>query len=218
MKYFVKAVENNEVFLKEINEEKAKELEQDGFKVYKEEDSKQEEKKEETKDNTKKDYSDIGSNLSDMIGKTVKDSLDLAGKTISGVFGDDSRNPKSKTAKLLKVLPFLDDEDVHDLVMGIINGDESLKDVNIVAIMPFLDDDDADMLFIRAIEDGNTSFTPEQIAPFVSEEAMGKIVDMYIDGKYPDLDINRLYPFMASKDIKRVVKKIIEDKENKEDQ
>lgn len=126
---------------------------------------------------------------------------------------DDSGNPKSKTSKLLRVLPFMEDEDIHELIQDLLNGNDSLKDVNLMAILPFLSDDDCDQLFLKALEDGNFNFRPESIAPFVSEECLTKVVDLYLEGKYEKLNIDGLYPFLSSKDIKRVFKYIMSKEE-----
>ena len=47
----------------------------------------------------------------------------------------------------------------------------------------------------------------------INEKAMSLFVDEYISGKYNDVDIESLYPFIDSKDVKRLFKYILK-KEN----
>lgn len=55
------------------------------------------------------------------------------------------------------------------------------------------------------------------LAPFVSEECLSKLVDAYIEGKYPNLELDDLYPFMSSKDVKKLFRFFIQKrKEEKE--
>jgi hypothetical protein len=42
------------------------------------------------------------------------------------------------------------------------------------------------------------------LAPFVSDEALSKLVDRYLAGEFPDLNLDNLYPFLNAKDIKRL--------------
>ena len=53
----------------------------------------------------------------------------------------------------------------------------------------------------------------EEVAPFVSKECLSKVVDKYINGELKNLNIEKIYPFLSSSDIKRVFKKILEEKE-----
>lgn len=147
------------------------------------------------------------------ITRTVKNSVNTAMGAFNESFKDGSLNPKSKCSKLLRALPFMDDDEIHDLVENILNGDESVKDINIASILPFVSDEDADALFLKTLKDGNRKIKPENIAPFVSDECLSKVVDLYLQGKFPDLNVDALYPFLSSKDIKRIVNKIIKDKE-----
>ena len=110
----------------------------------------------------------------------------------------------SKTEKLIKMLPHMDEEDIHEIVIDILKDEESLRELNIEELLPFLSEQDCDSLFILAIRAGNKKLIPSNIAPFVSKECLSQVVDEYIDGKYQGLDIDSLYQFLSSKDIKRV--------------
>ena len=47
------------------------------------------------------------------------------------------------------------------------------------------------------------------MTPFVSKKCLSSVVDGYIAGEYPALDMDELYPFLSDKDIKRIFFHII---------
>lgn len=152
--------------------------------------------------------------LKEDIDNIVNNALGMASNVLSsvgGMFKDRSKNPKSK--KITSMLPFMDDEDIHEIVMGIIEDKEEYKDLDLVSIMPFLSSLDCDLLFKAAIEEKWDVSNIAGIAPFVSSKTMSLFVDEYISGKYNDVDIESLYPFIDSKDVKRLFKYILK-KEN----
>jgi hypothetical protein len=117
--------------------------------------------------------------------------------------------PKMKSTRLMQILPFLDDEDIHDLFIKILNDDEAVKDLNLPMILPFLDEKDASDLFEKAFYSGNSKYDPMLIAPFVSEDKLGLIVDQYLEGKISSDKMNALYPFLSREDLNRLFKHII---------
>lgn len=122
--------------------------------------------------------------------------------SVGGMFKDTTRTPKSK--KLISMLPFMDDEDIHEIVIGILENNEEYKDLDLVSIMPFLSNEDCDALFKKALDENWTNIV--NIVPFVSSKALSLFVDEFIDGKYQNVDIESLYPFIDSKDIKKLFK------------
>ena len=84
-------------------------------------------------------------------------SIKDIGKSVAN-FTKNAFKDNSKGNRLIKVLPFLDQEDVHALVEDLLNDAESLKDIDIIAFLPFLSTKDCDSLFIRAIEEGNKKY------------------------------------------------------------
>ena len=120
--------------------------------------------------------------------------------SVGGMFKDSTRTPKTK--KLVSMLPFMDDEDIHEVVIGILENKEEYKDLDLVSIMPFLSTEDCDALFKKALEENWTIVV--NIVPFVSSKALSIFVDEYIDGNYQNIDIESLYPFIDSKDIKKL--------------
>lgn len=116
-----------------------------------------------------------------------------------------------KIAKLMNMLPFMEDEDIHELVEGVLKQEDSLKDISITELLPFMSREDCDAIFLKSLEEENYNFKPSSIAPFVSDECLSKVVDLYIEGKFATDDMDDLYPFLSSKDIKRLFKHIMSE-------
>ena len=208
----------------EVNEEEARKLYKEGIKlIFDDEDEKDdfydrmdeldeeeeeaEEDKEEERSERKKyssiDWSEIGrkaKELSSDIGRRVSEFAEKA-------INPDAFNFKSyneKTARLAKILPFMEDEDVQNLIRNMLDGNESFKDIDVRVIFPYLDEDDCDAIFIKSLEDGNFDYSMKDIVPFVSEKALSKVVDLYLEGKFTDKEIEKLYQYLSSEDIKRI--------------
>lgn len=134
------------------------------------------------------------------------------GKRIKTAFGDlFGKRSDPKLSKLIGALPFMDKADLHELVDKLLAGDPACKDLDLVTIMPFLDARDCDALFMRCLEGGlDEKGGLTAMAPFVSKECLSAFVDGYVSGKYQDVEINTLYPFLDSKDVKKVFQYILE--------
>jgi len=145
---------------------------------------------------------DIGKNIVETITSSIGSALNLI---------KNEKHFNSKTTKILTILPFMEDDDIHEIVERIINNDEEYKDIDLVAIMPFLEDDDCDALFKKAIveNDEEYKYNVASLAPFVSEKCLSELVDEYLQGKHQNLDFTSLFPFMDSKDIKKIFKTYI---------
>ncbi len=133
------------------------------------------------------------------------------GKRIKTAFGDlFGKRSDPKLSKLIGALPFMDKADLHELVDKLLAGDPACKDLDLVTIMPFLDARDCDALFMRCLEGGlDEKGGLTAMAPFVSKECLSAFVEGYVSGKYQDVEINTLYPFLDSKDVKKVFQYIL---------
>lgn len=137
------------------------------------------------------------------------------GKDFGNVFGETfgnmfDQNKNSKSNKLIMALPFLDKEDIHEIVEKILANTEEYKDLNLIAVFPFLHKNDCDKLFMRFVLDGdNEKYPIVSLAPFVSKECLSKFVDEYVNGNFQEVEINLLYPFLDTKDVKRVFKYVL---------
>lgn len=124
----------------------------------------------------------------------------------------------AKNKKLAKILPFLDEESIHELVNKILADDESTKDLDLVKIFPYLSSEDAGKILIRVLKDGNTDVNIERLAPFVSQESLREIVDMYINGELDsNISFENLLPFLDNESIKKIFEyEIFNKKSNNE--
>lgn len=139
------------------------------------------------------------------------------GASLGNIFlgGDDKKTDKKN--KLVQILPFLDDDDIHEIVEDILSDPDKYDGLNLCAIMPFLSENDCDALFLKIALDNDKKYTHSltSLAPFVSEECLTKLVDKYIDGELQDVDMDELYPFLSSKDVKRLFKYIVSKNDDK---
>lgn len=117
---------------------------------------------------------------------------------------------KLKIHKLVQMLPFMDDETIHELVEKIINED-GFEGFELGMVLPFLDSDDATKLFKKALSGSNPKINPIMIAPFVDSDALSFVVDEYIAGNIPESQLDALYPFLEEADLKRLFKHIISE-------
>jgi hypothetical protein len=110
--------------------------------------------------------------------------------------------------KIISGLPFLDDEDLKEMVDEITSNSSAYKDLPIAALMPFLDDEDADRLFLKCVDDDHLSkkFDISSMVHFVSEACLDKLAEGYMLGKYQHINLDAVYPFMSSKTIKKLFK------------
>ena len=170
-----------------VSREEALELEDKSVLVFTDEDE-----KDEFEDILEDMEDEDGDDYSLNLGKT---RIDLG--ILKPLFG------KGK-GKLIGMLPFMDEEEIHDAVTAILESSD-LEDLPLVAMMPFLKEKDCDALFMKAVSEGyRKGLSLTAMAPFISDECMSVLVDDYVDGKYPDLSLDGLYPFMDSKDVRKL--------------
>ena len=162
---------------------------------------------------------DVGVKMFDgakRIGNRITDGArDIGAKMKEGterLFNRDrSVDPNSTEAKLLRLLPYMSEEDAHEFCKKIIASDEMVKKVDVADIMPFVSKEDCDALFLKCIivSDGKSDIA--KAVPYVSKTCLAVVVDDYINGKYPDLDMDSLYPFLSDEEIKKIFYHIISE-------
>ena len=108
-----------------------------------------------------------------------------------------------------------DDEDEYEEMLDNLydvdlNKDEDENNIesndDLIKILPFLEVDVVDDIFIKMIK-GDTeynNFLFNQIAPFVSSKCLSSLVNQYLEGKYTNIDISSLYPYLSKNDVKRI--------------
>ena len=127
---------------------------------------------------------------------------------------DKSTDPNSTEARLLRLLPYMSAKEAHEVAEKLISNDKSLAKLNISTVMPFLSAADCDAVFKKCIELGNTDYDLAAVVPYVSVSCLSEIVDGYIGGKYPELDIDLFYPFLGDEEIKRIFYHIVNSKKS----
>ena len=130
---------------------------------------------------------------------------------------------RENPAKLVEVLPFMDDDDVdklfvamaergmtvdamypfvsedgfHEVVKGYLEG---RFDFDFSHAFPFMDDDDIDDLFVAFAQRG---VADRSMYPFVSEDGFHRVLKDYLAGRY-DFNFDEAYPFMDEDDIRKL--------------
>ena len=172
----------------------------------------------EGKGGTKEFFDRVGTGMRDFGESIVTESKTMGVRIADGVkaFGKKVKeNPlfcaKKETTeeKLLKLLPYMDAKSTHEVCERLMANDEALENLDIATVMPFFCREDCDALFLCAIERGGNAFDMEKVAPYVSAGALKSVVDGYIEGKYPELNMDLLYPYLKDADIKRIFYHIV---------
>ena len=135
-------------------------------------------------------------NFGEKINKVVNDAFK----------GFSNSRYNEKTRKIKKILPFLDEEDLKEIVEAILAKDDKYEFLPLDILFPYLNEEDCDRLFLMALDDVDmkNKIDIQKLVPFVSEECMDKFVDLYVQGKYKNVNIDELYPFMNNKSIKKI--------------
>lgn len=147
------------------------------------------------------------------IGRKAKELSKEIGKKVSAftetVINPDAFNIKNyneKTKKLVRILPYMEEEDIHELIQDMLKNKDAFVDIDIRAIFPYLTEEDCDAIFISVLDGGNYDIKLKDIAPYVSSDCLTKVVDLYLEGKFSNKDIEKIYPFLSGSDIKRIFK------------
>lgn len=122
---------------------------------------------------------------------------------------DRSLDPTSKEAKLIKLLPYMSRKETHDTAMQFLESDNALFGIDLSAILPFLSGEDCNAIFLKSIEIGKRNIDISTAMQFVDSATLKAVVDGYLEGKYPKLNIDEFYPFLEDKDIKRIFDHIV---------
>ena len=104
-----------------------------------------------SKENLKRDWNEfvssmkgLGTKISKKVKRTTKDWF------------QDSPATEDTTNRLLKILPYMDKDDIHGIAKRILKNDKEFKDVDYAAIMPFMTRKDCDAIFLKTLKDGDT--------------------------------------------------------------
>jgi hypothetical protein len=110
--------------------------------------------------------------------------------------------------KLESLLPFMDKEDMNELVDNIISGE--LKDVPLQIVYPFVGRKKREELFNYLIEEGNKDHLYGAI-PFMSKANIQTLYDKVQNGDIEGFAAEALLPFLGKDKIKELVDAAIKD-------
>jgi len=163
---------------------------------------------EKDKDNLFNTIADKVSKIADIVGDKVGTAFEKTGTFVKKTF-DPEENAKrkdtnDKNKKLAKLLPYLSEEDIHNLLNRILEGDESLKDIDLNIIFPYLSSEDAGALFLRCIKEKNKKMKYDQLIQYIDEATLDQLVDLYLNGELEEIDIEDILPYLNDKNIKKV--------------
>lgn len=144
------------------------------------------------------------------LGEKIAAAFNTAGQTINAAreAAAQKANQKRKADRLAKMLPYMKEEEIHEIAEGVIAGDEAFKDIELASLLPFMSETDCRVLFEKSLaandENPGADDIYLQCVPFVGEEALAKLVDRYVEGNYHDIKMDDIYPYLASRDVKRI--------------
>ena len=148
-------------------------------------------------------FRSLGEKISEAVNsmsRGVSDSLNSA---------QERANQKKKADKLAKMLPYMEEEEIHEIAEKVLAGEEDFKELDIASLMPFMSQEDCGVLFEKSLEandkepgvDGKLYL---KCVPYVGEEVLSKLVDRYVEGGFENIRMDNIYPYLSSADVKRI--------------
>ena len=131
----------------------------------------------------------------------AKHCISLIGK--KGCTACESCEVTRSTDEVLSLLPHMDEVGRHKVYLRLFESPEHLGGAELSAVLVYFADEERDALFLR--------FAPMlsrdaliACAQSVSERCRAELVSGYLEGKYRELDIRSLYPYLSTEDIERL--------------
>ena len=104
---------------------------------------------------------------------------------------------------LKDALPYMDEDDVDKLCQQIAGTPDFKCEFSLDDLLPYASEEGIDKLFLHYAKQGKYY---ESALPYVSEECLHKFVLEYCSNPDYDVDIDKLYPYLESKDITLLLK------------
>lgn len=108
--------------------------------------------------------------------------------------------------KLRNLLPFMDNEDLKELVQKIKSNE--VKGVKLVHLYPFLDREDIDDLVDVVLKEGKSRDLYSAL-PFISKKKLNEIYERIQAGELEGFKEEALLPFLGKDKIKELVDRVI---------
>ena len=116
--------------------------------------------------------------------------------------------------KLIKILPFMDEEELEELAYQIIN--EEIEGVKLVLLFPFLPKEALDKIVVELINKGDGKQLSMAV-PFASKETITKIYTAFQEGTLTGMKEEYLYPFLGQTELKSIFKTLVKQAKDFED-
>lgn len=110
--------------------------------------------------------------------------------------------------KLSHLIPFMDDEDLKELVEKIKN--KEVKGVKLVQLYPFLHRNEVDELVDEVLKDGNPKDLYTAL-PFMSKAKLNEVYEKIQSGELEGFKEEALLPFLGKDKIKELVDRVIKE-------
>ncbi|MDE6584893.1 MAG: hypothetical protein K2K15_05770, partial [Anaeroplasmataceae bacterium] len=129
----------------------------------------------------------------------------------------NNNQENKEKSQVSELLPFLEEEDLREIVQSIINEGENseYRSLDLEDLAGYLSDQDLGELFLKGTLEKNPQIDPVVLAPYVSDKYLTNFVDAYLEGKCWDVDIDELYPYLNGRDIKRLFRYFLSKKKEK---
>lgn len=152
----------------------------------------------------------------------------------------DACEENTKKSDIEKILPYLDEDSLHELVESFIAGESKVNmkkalpyleedDVSLLIkklsecegekfngltvddVLPYAADEDVDVLFMKGVRDGKID---KRLIAYASEECWHELVKEYCKDEDSKLDIDEVFPYLDEDDIRLIFKTYLKRQKN----
>ncbi len=152
-------------------------------------------------------FEKIGVGAKDLGGKMLNGTKDLGRKIKEETERIWNKNkgisPDSREGRLIKLLPYMDTEDARAVCEMLLSDEKLLSKIDTALVIPYLPPECAEKIFEKTVELMEETDV-DAIIKYVSPTCLRRVVDAFLAGKYPKLDIDILYPYLEAVEIKRI--------------
>ena len=180
----------------------------DGQTYYRELPDEKSTKREETKTKGREALGKIWQTICDIAKKgmclinVAHRAFSLVGKKECGSCEMDPPSQHENDA-LFPLLPHMDEEGRHKVYLWLMESPEHLGGSSLSAMLSYFSAEERDALYLRFVP----HLSEEEslaCAKLTSEECLHNLVNGYLEGKYHDIHIRSLYPYLSKEDIERL--------------
>lgn len=153
---------------------------------------------------------------------------------------EEDKKEKKPKDKLVEIAPYMDEEDLHDLVVEFCDGGletdmseilpyladddvaylakkfkggvKEFKGLSLEDLLPFADEGAIDELFLEKFSKGELD---ESLFSFVSDKCWHELVVKYCENEDSDMNIDEIYPFLDERDLKLLFKTYLKRRSKK---